>query len=305
MIDGATLSALAHAGCVVTPSRPLAKLAYWRVGGAAEAYVEVATLDQLVGVQASGLPVTVLGNGSNALVHDDGVPGLVVRLVGELASLRLDGTSARVGAGMRLNVLLARLDRAGLAGGEPFAGIPGTLGGAVVMNAGSLLGETKELVQAVTVVLSGGAQRRLTPDELCFSYRHAVLPPGAVVAHGDLVFTDQDVAARLARRQAFLARRKATQPLDKPSCGSTFTNPPGDHAARLIDAAGLKGTRRGGAEISRKHANFIVNLGGASAEDIRWLIAHARVTVRDRFGVWLTPEVKLLGPWSPDSLESP
>jgi len=305
MIDGATLEALADAGCVVTPGRPLAKLAYWRVGGPAEAWVEVSTLDQLVAVQASGLAVTVLGNGSNALIHDDGISGLVVRLVGELAGLRIDGQAARVGAGLRLNVLLARLDRAGLAGGEPFAGIPGTLGGAVVMNAGSLLGETAELVTAVTVVLAGGEVLTLDPDDLGFAYRHAVLPPGAVVAHADLVFTDQDVPARRARRQAFLARRKATQPLDKPSCGSTFTNPPGDHAARLIDVSGLKGTRRGGAEISEKHANFIVNLGGATAEDIRWLIAHARVTVREQHGVWLTPEVRLLGDWPPDALERP
>ncbi len=305
MIGSAVLDALAEAGCAVTRDRPLHKLAYWRVGGPAEAWVEVGTLEQLVAVQRTGLPVTVLGNGSNALIHDEGIQGLVVRLVSDLAGWRLDGTRARVGAGLRLNVLLARLDRAGLAGGEPFAGIPGTVGGAVVMNAGSLLGETAELVERVTVVLSGGEVLELAPDDLAFAYRHAVLPPGAVVAWAHLVFTDQDVAERLARRQAFLARRKATQPLDKPSCGSTFTNPPGDHAARLIDVSGLKGTRRGGAEISRKHANFIVNHGDATAEDIRWLIAHARVVVREQHGVWLTPEVKLLGPWPADALEAP
>ncbi len=173
------------------------------------------------------------------------------------------------------------------------------------MNAGSLLGETAELVRGVTVVLAGGEIRQLTPDELAFSYRHSSLPAGAVVASAELTLTDEDVPGRLARRQAFLARRKATQPLDRPSCGSTFTNPPGDHAARLIEAAGLKGTRRGGAEISTKHANFFVNLGGASAEDIRWLIAHARCTVRERFGVWLEPEVRLLGDWPQDALEVP
>jgi len=299
------LDVLVQAGCTVTRDRPLAKLAYWRVGGPAEAWVEASSMAQLVAVQASGLPVTVLGNGSNALIHDDGIPGVVLRLTGELAGLATDGLVAEAGAGLRLNVLLARLDRAGLAGGEPFAGIPGTVGGAVVMNAGSLLGETADCVQAVTVVLAGGERRVLTPAELAFAYRHATLPPGSVVASARLGLTDQDVSGRLARRQAFLARRKATQPLDRPSCGSTFTNPPGDHAARLIDVSGLKGLRRGGAEISRKHANFIVNLGGASAEDIRWLISHARRTVRDGHGVWLTPEVRLLGPWSPDALEVP
>jgi UDP-N-acetylmuramate dehydrogenase len=305
MLAPGLVAELEAAGCRVTRDLALAKRVYWRVGGPAEAWVEVATLDQLIAVQASGAPVTVLGNGSNSLVHDAGIPGLVIRLTGELADLELDGTQGRAGGGLRSNVLLARLDKAGLGGGEPFSGIPGTLGGAVVMNAGSLMGETADRVLRVAVVLPGGAVRELGPQDLRFSYRHAELPRGAVVAWVDLALTDQDVEARRLRRQAFLVRRKATQPLDKPSCGSTFTNPPGDHAARLIDAAGLKGTRRGGAEISTKHANFIVNQGGATAEDIRWLIAHARCVVRDRFGVWMDPEVRLLGPWSSDALERP
>ncbi len=305
VIEDELLQRLTGLGCTVVRQHPLHKLVYWRVGGPAVVWVEVSTLEQLREVQAAGGPVTVLGNGSNVLVHDDGIAGLVVRLTGELADLRLEGLRGQAGGGLRLSVLLARLDRAGLAGAEPFAGVPGTVGGAVVMNAGTALGETGDLVEAVTVVLPGGEVAVLTPEELDFSYRHADLPEGAIVAFVDLALTDADVEARKDQRQAFLARRKATQPLDRPSCGSTFTNPPGDHAARLIDAAGLKGTRRGGAEISTVHANFIVNQGGATAEDIRWLIAHARCVVRERSGVWLTPEVRLLGGWPADALERP
>ena len=304
------IDALQATGATVQAGAPLDRQVYWRVGGPAEWLVQVTTLEQLQAVMNSGAvmdsgAVTVLGNGSNILVHDAGLPGVVVRLGGELADLQIDGTRAVAGAGLLLTVLLARLDKAGLAGAEPFSGVLGTIGGAVVMNAGSLLGEASDLVESVEVVLPGGELRQCSAADLAFGYRSSTLPKGAVITRATLALTDEDVAGRLEKRQAFLARRKATQPLDKPSCGSTFTNPPGDHAARLIEAAGLKGHRQGNAEISGKHANFIVNLGGATAEEIRHLIALARCTVRDRFGVWMDPEVHLLGPWAPDALEKP
>jgi UDP-N-acetylmuramate dehydrogenase len=284
---------------------PLNKLAFWRVGGPAELLVEVSDLGSLQAVMALAPPqVTVLGNGSNALIHDDGIPGVVLQLSGALSRLTpLEGHRVRVGGGMRLVALLARLDRMGLTGAGAFAGIPGTAGGAVVMNAGSRMGETGQLVESVTVVLPGGEVQVLPHEALDFSYRHARLPKGAVVAEVILRLSDREVEERLTERRAFLARRKATQPLNLPSCGSTFTNPRGDYAGRLIEAAGLKGRRHGGAQISEKHANFIVNLGDATAEDIRWLIAFARCEVRERFGVWLHPEVKLLGAWARDALD--
>ncbi|MCB9741106.1 MAG: UDP-N-acetylmuramate dehydrogenase [Alphaproteobacteria bacterium] len=303
-----SLSALEATGAVVRSDAPLQRLAYWRVGGPAQWLVEVSTLEQLQGVMrlaGEGLPVTVLGKGSNALISDAGVPGAVLRLRGALAGLELDGPRALAGAGLLLTVLIKRLDDAGLAGAEPFAGVPGTVGGAVVMNAGTRLGEAKDLVESVTVALPGGALRELSAEALQFAYRHATLPPGAVVALARLRLSEEDVEARREARQDLLERRKATQPLNLPSCGSTFTNPPGDYAGRLIEAAGLKGHRVGGASISEKHANFIVNHGEATAEDIRALIALARVTVRERFGVWMQPEVRLLGAWSPDALERP
>ena len=298
------IDALLSTGAKVTENAPLEKLVYWRVGGPAERLVEVENLQQLQAVMALG-PVTVLGNGSNTLVHDQGIQGTVLKLKGAFTDLHVDGTEAIAGAGLLLTVLLARLDKAGLAGAAPFSGVPGTVGGAVVMNAGTTLGEAQDLVESVRVVLPGGQCQTLKASELAFGYRTSQLPKGAVIADATLRLTAEGVSEKLALRQEFLARRKATQPLDKPSCGSTFTNPPGDYAARLIEAAGLKGHRFGSAEISGKHANFIVNHGGATAEEIRHLIALARTTVQERFGVWLEPEVKLLGPWEPDALERP
>lgn len=296
----ALLKALEAAGATVTADAPLRRYAFWRVGGPADLLVEANTLEQLQVALSEG-PVTPLGRGSNALIHDSGVRGVVLRLGGELGDLRITGTRAVAGGGLSLAALLARLDKAGLAGAEAFAGVPGTMGGAVVINAGTQLGEAKDLVTAVTLVLPGGELLRLDAAELRFAYRSAELPPGAVVAFAELALTDQDVPERTARRRALMERRKATQPLDLPSCGSTFTNPPGDFAGRLIEAAGLKGARIGGAEISPRHANFFVNADDASAEDIRQLIVLARRAVYERFGVLLEPEVRLMGPWGPDA----
>jgi len=297
---------LESTGAHIERRAPLHKLAWWRVGGPAELLVQVDDLPTLQAVKALGPdPCAVLGNGSNALIHDDGIPGVLLQLVGELASMRAQGERVIVGAGMKLVVLLSRLDRLGLAGAEVFAGIPGTVGGAVVMNAGSRMGETRDIVESVTLVMPGGETVEMSQDALNFSYRHAKIPKGAVVARATLKLTRKDAASRLTSRKEFLALRKATQPLNLPSCGSTFTNPPGDYAGRLIEGAGLKGLHRGGAQISEKHANFIVNHGSATAEDIRWLIATARCEVRERFGVWMKPEVKLLGPWASDALDRP
>ena len=238
----------------------------------------------------------MLGRGSNALIHSAGIPGLTLRLRGELADFA-DGIA---GGGLWLNVLLSRLDRAGLAGAEMLAGVPGTVGGAVVMNAGTTLGEIGDIVEEVTVVSREGVV--VIPGSSCgFGYRTSELPAG-VVAFARLRLTEDPTGERAEARRAFLERRKRTQPLDKPSCGSTFTNPEGDHAARLLEAAGLKGHRIGGAEVSVKHANFFLNTGEATPEDIAALIRHARQVVRERFGVDLEPEVKLLGPWPEDAL---
>lgn len=293
-------AALKATGARVKENAPLHKLAYWRVGGCADYLVEAHSLESLQKVLSLG-PVTVLGNGSNTLIHDEGIRGVVLRLKGDLAGLEIRGVQATVGAGMLLRVLLSRLDKAGLAGAEPFVGVPGTVGGAVVMNAGTTLGEAQDLVDSVQLVLPGGALQRWTAEDLAFRYRHAELPLGAVVATAELRLSADNVAERRAAAADLLMRRKATQPLDLPSCGSTFTNPPGDYAGRLIDSVGLKGHRIGAASISAKHANFIVNHGGATAQDILDLIRLARERVFAQTGTVLTPEVKLMGPWPADS----
>ena len=294
------IHALREAGATVTENAALHRLSFWRVGGAADVLVDVTALEQLQLAMRFDGPITVLGRGSNALIADTGIRGLVLRLRGDLADVRVLDDVAICGGGLYLNVLLRRLDALGLAGAEPFAGVPGTVGGAVVMNAGTSMGEAKDFVEGVTLVEPGGTLLELAGPECGFAYRHSALPPG-VVAFATLRLKRDPSGERARDRAVFLERRKQTQPLDKPSCGSTFTNPDGDYAARLIQEAGLKGHRIGGAVISEKHANFFLNTGGATAEDIRQLIVHARRVVHERFGVLLTPEVKLLGDWPADA----
>lgn len=297
-----TLDALAQTGAKLTANASLTRKAYWKCGGPAELLVEVKTLAQLQGVMRVVSRVTVLGRGSNVLVHDGGIPGVVLMLKGELAALEIAADHAWVGGGMKLNALLNRLDKAGMAGAEPFSGVPGTLGGAVVMNAGTRLGEAKDRVLEVELVLPGGAVVTSAAQDCGFSYRHSALPEGAVVSRAKIALSPDPDGSRMTEREAFLVRRKATQPLDLPSCGSTFTNPEGDSAGRLIDACGLKGHRIGGAQISELHANFFLNVGGATSEELRQLIVHARRVVFEQHGILLRPEVKLLGDWGSDPL---
>jgi UDP-N-acetylmuramate dehydrogenase len=303
-LPASTLDALRHAGLPVQPGLSLAPRLYWRVGGPAAALVDVARLEELVAVQRvaaeTGAEVLVIGKGSNLLVADAGVDGIVVRLTGALASARaVQASPLRVeaGAGTALVALLSQARRERWPGFACFAGIPGTVGGAVRMNAGSTLGETAGVLEAVTVVHRGGAVETLPAADLGLAYRTCHLPEGAIVASAVLRGLEVDPEAEQERIVAFLKHRKATQPLDQPSCGSTFRNPPGDHAGRLIEAAGLKGMRVGGAEVSEKHANFIVNTGEATAADLRAAIERVQHVVAERFGVALETEVVLAGDW--------
>ncbi len=312
---------LRAAGLDPREDEPLSRHGYWRIGGPADVLVTVTDIAGLRVVLTAGAPVTVLGAGSNLLVADEGVRGIVVRLQGDFLDTEFLGALSpqtgvpetgvpetgvpengrgdrRViaGGGLRNTVLLARLKRADLGGLASLAGVPGTVGGAIRMNAGTSLGEIGDAVLWVEIMLPGGEIERLIPDRMSFRYRHASLPTGAVITRAALRVRPTD-DAETARIRAHLARRKATQPLDRPSCGSVFKNPPGDHAGRLIEAAGLKGARVGGAQISPRHANFIVNTGGALAMDVYTLVRRARDTVRERFGVVLEPEVHAIGDW--------
>lgn len=274
---------------------PLARQGFWRVGGPADRFVVVETFEELAAEHEVAL---VLGAGSNLLPPDEGLRGTVVRLGGELRGFEVASGVARIGAGLPNAVALARLDKLGLAGLGCLAGVPGTLGGAVAMNAGTALGELEAVLVAVDGLL-GGASVRLARAELPMRYREGGLPPGMIVTAVE-VRVHEDGGEERAKIEHHLARRKATQPLDLPSCGSVFRNPPGDAAGRLIESVGLKGHRVGGAQISEKHANFIVNLGGATSADVMGCIRAAWDGVRRETGVRLTPEVHVVGDWAPE-----
>ena len=284
---------------------PLAPRTSLRVGGSADLLVKPADTAELAALLAAcaaeGVPVTVLGGGANSLVADAGVAGVTVRLPPGPEETRLDETGGTFvfSAGTPIARVIQRMREHRLIGAEFLAGIPGTLGGAVAMNAGTRAGETERIVVAVELVEAAGV-RWLSREELVFRYRACELPPGAVVTRVRVRLHRGDEAAVAASRgamEADVAGRKRSQPLHLPNCGSVFRNPEGDFAGRLIEAAGLRGLARGGARISEKHANFIVNEGGATASDVRWLLEHMRATVRERFGVELHPEVKLVGRW--------
>jgi len=280
---------------------PLARHGYWRVGGPIERLVTVDDAADLSAVYAEDPALHILGNGSNLLVPDAGLRGTVVKLAGDFratAAVREEGDTVwlRAGAGLQNAVLLARVAKLGLAGLGPLAGVPGTVGGAVAMNAGTALGEVADVLDAIEGFGPDGPAT-LSRAALPMRYREGGLPAGFVVTAAVFRLTRAGFADEQARIAHHLARRKATQPLDLPSCGSVFRNPPGDAAGRLIESVGLKGHRVGGAAISERHANFIVNVGGASAADVMACIRAAWATVRADAGVTLVPEVHVLGDW--------
>lgn len=284
-----------------------------RVGGAADFFATVGSAETL----ARALAVCadhdaawhVLGLGSNTLVSDQGVRGVVFRLSQSLApeAVAAEGEgrfSFTLGAGQALSRLVSRARERRCVGMEYLGGIPGTVGGAVVMNAGTKHGSLENVCAEVGLV-EPGRVRRLRADEVGFGYRSSKLPERSAITWARFVLPVGDDVAVLRSRKVLeddMTRRRQTQPYDLPSFGSTFKNPPGDWAARLIEACGLKGKRQGGAQVSELHANFIVNRGGATAADIVELMRAMFEAVRERFGVALQPEVKLLGDFDAEGL---
>ncbi len=281
---------------------PMSRHTSWRVGGPAELWYRPADLDDLAGFLREldpATPVFWYGLGSNLLVRDGGLRGAVIAATGVFTRLELAGAGrVRAGSSVPCTRLARQCIRWGLGPSEFFAGIPGTLGGALAMNAGAHGGETWERVRAVTTIDRRGVVHERTPDEYEIGYRTVRGPAGEWFVEAELGF-DPAVQPRIETLQAMLARRKETQPLGLPSCGSVFRNPPGDHAARLIEAAGLKGHRIGGAEVSTKHANFIINRDRATAADIEALVDHVQRTVLDAHGVRLEHEVRIVGEEGP------
>lgn len=277
---------------------PMARHTSWRVGGPADVWFKPADVEDL-GEFLAGLPVDVpvhwVGLGSNLLVRDGGVRGVVVATHGVLGRLEKVGDDAVYAeAGVACAKIARSCARWGLGAGEFFAGIPGTLGGALAMNAGAFGGETWRHVSAVRTMDREGGRHLRQADEYTVGYRHVDGPEGEWFLSAELVFPAGDAAAHEAIRD-LLVRRKESQPIGLPSCGSVFRNPQGDHAARLIEAAGLKGHCIGGACVSEKHANFIINTGGATARDIECLVTSVADTVQRVHGVTLQPEVRVIG----------
>lgn len=285
---------------------PLAPRTSVRVGGAAECFVRPAGVDDLVRALAfardRSLPVHVLGGGANTLVGDLGVPGLTVKLREEAERIRDlgDRLEIELSAGAPSARLVQLAKEHGLLGAEWAAGIPGTIGGLTAMNAGTRAGEMKDNVVEVCLAGPDGAEW-VAASSLNFAYRHAELG-GRVVAAVRASLRKGDAAqveVSLAAMEKDRSYRKNSQPLQLPNSGSVFRNPTGDAAGRLIEACGLKGSRAGGAQISEMHANFIVNRGGASADDVVTLMARARDTVLERFQIPLALEVRLVGIFAP------
>ena len=279
-------------------NEPMSRHTSWRVGGPADIWYRPADRDDLADfVSAQDSPLFWLGLGSNLLVRDGGLRGAAVTLYDALTELtRSGGLGVRADAGVHCARVAKFCAGAGLAGAAFFAGIPGTLGGALAMNAGAFGTETWERVRWVEVLETDGRVQRYTPDDFVISYRSVKAPrEGGLFRAAELDFAAGDPQAEAQAVKDLLRQRRASQPVGQPSCGSVFRNPPGDHAARLIEAAGLKAHRIGGAQIAEKHANFILNTGEATAADIEALIVFAQATVAEKFAVELQPEVRIIG----------
>lgn len=287
-----------HAGKLLL-NEPMARYTSWRVGGRADQFYIPAGLDDLRAFLKSldaTQPIYFVGLGSNLLVRDGGVRGTVVLIHNVLTELKMDGGLVYAEAGVTCAKLAKFCAKEALFGAEFFAGIPGTLGGALAMNAGCYGSETWNVVRRVTTINRQGELNTRDAGEFVPSYRHIDKPVADewfIAAW--LGLADGDVHESARKIKELLAKRLASQPLNLPSAGSTFRNPVGDYAARLIEASGLKGYIIGGAQVSEKHANFIVNVGGATALDIELLIKHIRDTVLAKQGVALQQEIKVLG----------
>ena len=285
----------------IIPRAPMARFTTFRVGGPADVLVNIDSAAEisvaLRAARAAGVPVTIIGNGSNLLVRDGGIRGLVMRISQPMSAITREGDTLHVQAGATLPAVAGFAQRSGLEGLAPMAGIPGTIGGAVIMNAGAYGGEMSQVVTRVDAIArSDGKPIRFEGRALGFAYRHsAMMDAGVIVTDVTLRLTPGDPDAIARRTEELLVARREKQPLEYPSAGSTFKRPEGAFAARLIDDAGLKGLRIGDAQVSEKHAGFIVNLGSATASDILALMAEVQSRVLAASGITLEPEVRILG----------
>ena len=291
------------AGCTAKPllaEEPMAKHTSFRIGGPADLMAMPQSeqeLQQLL--QRAGeakVPVTLIGNGSNLLVRDKGIRGLVIKLGSMLRDIKVSGNVLTFGSGVSLAQASKKAAELGLSGMEFAVGIPGSIGGAVYMNAGAYDGEMSKVVKSVRVMDAAGEVSELSAGELDFGYRHSALQgSGKIVTSVTVELAAGDKQAIAEKMADFSNRRITKQPLELPSAGSMFKRPPGYFAGTLIDQTGLKGYTVGGAQVSTKHAGFVVNIGGATAADVLQLISDVQAKVFAAHGVHLEPEVLVLG----------
>lgn len=301
-VDETLISGIRSAlpGLELCENEPMSAHCSFRIGGPARLMAcpasaqEAAALLRLL--RESGAPYELMGNGTNLLVSDEGLDAVVVRMGEAMSGAELlPGDRIRAGAGITLAKLAVFAANAGLSGLEFAHGIPGSLGGAVFMNAGAYGGEMKDVLESVELAGTDGSVLEVPAAELELSYRHSALEgTGRLVTAAVVKLEPAEPELIRARMRELIEKRRASQPLDLPSAGSTFKRPQGGYAAALIDQAGLKGCAVGGAQVSEKHAGFVVNRGGATFEDVLRLIGHIQKTVYEKSGVRLEPEVRIL-----------
>jgi UDP-N-acetylmuramate dehydrogenase len=294
----ATLSLPSVRG-TLTPAAPLAPLVWFKSGGAADWLFEPADADDLTAFLAAldpAMPVMALGLGSNLIVRDGGVPGVVVRLGKAFATVeRVDATTLRCGGGASGILVSSKARDAGIAGLEFLRSIPGTVGGFVRMNGGAYGREVRDILVEAEVVLRSGERVTMPLADLGFTYRHSALPEGAVVIAAQFRGVPGEPQAIQAEMDRIAAAREASQPLRSKTGGSTFKNPPGHKAWQLVDEAGCRGLTRGGAQVSEKHTNFLINTGTATSADIEALGEEVRARVLAKSGVSLEWEIRRVG----------
>lgn len=279
---------------------PMSNHTTWKIGGPADLFIEPTDKYKLAHslrvIKKYQVPWLVVGKGSNLLIRDQGIRGVVIKLSEGFSYISFQGHEVTVGAGYSFIRLAVMAGKEGLTGLEFAGGIPGTVGGAIYMNAGAHGSDVSRILKDAEVLLENGDLVRYKPEELEFAYRTSLFQTRKAIvteatfqlAHGDR----KEIAKQMATHKD---RRRLTQPLTMPCAGSVFRNPPGDHAGRLIESAGLKGLKVGGAQVSEKHANFIVNCGNATAQDVLTLIEQVKQTIQERFHVTLVPEVLVQG----------
>lgn len=292
------LSAIVSKEAIVL-NEPMKKHTTFRIGGNADMFVspELTQVAEIVALAKEyKVPLTIIGNGSNLLVGDKGIRGLVVSLGKPADVIRIDGTKMTIGAGTLLSRAAVEAAKNGLSGLEFAAGIPGTLGGAIVMNAGAYGGEMKDVVTSATVLTPEGMMKELCLEELDLSYRHSCIPEkNYIVLSATVALMPKEEALIRAEMDDYKGRRIDKQPLEYPSAGSTFKRPEGHFAGKLIQDAGLRGYMVGGAQVSEKHCGFVINKGDATAADVLNLIENVKQEVYTQFQVELEPEVKMIG----------